>query len=50
MNATVPGCVHTDLLENKKIEAPFYGTNENDLQWIEEKDWEYESIFIVDSI
>ncbi|HYV11496.1 MAG TPA: hypothetical protein VE980_11400, partial [Pyrinomonadaceae bacterium] len=23
-NATVPGCVHTDLLANKLIEDPFY--------------------------
>ena len=25
--ATVPGCVHTDLLQNRKIEYPFYRTN-----------------------
>src|ERR1700730_14362746 len=28
MPATVPGCVHTDLLANKKIEDPFYAQNE----------------------
>ncbi|HEY4431930.1 MAG TPA: glycoside hydrolase family 2 protein, partial [Paenibacillus sp.] len=39
--ATVPGTVHTDLLKNRKIEDPFYGTNEHDLQWIDKKDWEY---------
>ncbi|PCH99830.1 MAG: hypothetical protein COB81_10060 [Flavobacteriaceae bacterium] len=33
MPATVPGTVHTDLLENKIIEDPFYRTNEKDLQW-----------------
>ena len=27
--ATVPGCVHTDLLANRLIEDPFYRDNEN---------------------
>jgi beta-mannosidase len=39
--ARVPGCVHTDLLAAGLIEDPFYGTNERDLQWIENEDWEY---------
>lgn len=39
--ATVPGTVHTDLLDNGKISNPFYGTNEKDVQWIDKKDWEY---------
>ena len=39
--ATVPGCVHTDLLANQKIADPFVGTNEKDQQWIEKADWEY---------
>jgi beta-mannosidase len=30
-----------------RIPDPFYGTNELDLQWIEERDWEYESTFTV---
>ena len=41
--AVVPGCVHTDLLRNKQIPDPFYRTNENDLQWIDKKDWEYKT-------
>lgn len=41
--ATVPGTVHTDLLKNGKIEDPFYGTNEHNLQWIDKKDWEYQT-------
>ncbi|WP_123041771.1 beta-mannosidase [Cohnella candidum] len=45
--AQVPGCVHTDLLRNGKIEDPFYGTNEKDLQWIDRKDWVYETEFDV---
>jgi beta-mannosidase len=43
--ATVPGCVHTDLLSNKLIPDPFFGTNELDLQWIENCDWEYRCRF-----
>lgn len=43
--ALVPGCVHTDLLRAKQISDPFFGTNELDLQWIEERDWEYSAIF-----
>lgn len=46
--ATVPGCVHTDLLANGKIPLPFVGTNEGDLQWIDKQDWEYETTFDVD--
>ena len=46
--ATVPGCVHTDLLANKKIADPFVGTNEKDQQWIDKEDWEYRTTFAVD--
>ena len=45
--ATVPGCVHTDLLAAGRIPDPFYGANELDLQWIEERDWEYRVEFTV---
>lgn len=44
--AKVPGGVHTDLLRAEKIEDPFYRNNEAALQWIGEKDWEYENRFI----
>ena len=49
-NAEVPGCVHTDLLENGLIEDPFYGRNEKSLQWIGEKDWEYRKIFRIEDV
>ncbi|MDO3408815.1 glycoside hydrolase family 2 TIM barrel-domain containing protein [Saccharibacillus sp. CPCC 101409] len=45
--AQVPGCVHSDLYRNGKIADPYYGTNEHDLQWIDKRDWEYESVFTV---
>jgi len=41
--ATVPGNVHSNLLENKRIQHPFIGNNEADLQWISETDWEYKT-------
>ncbi|MBU1097550.1 MAG: glycoside hydrolase family 2 protein [Bacteroidetes bacterium] len=44
-NAYVPGNVHTDLLINKQINDPFFGTNEQQLQWIGKKDWIYETSF-----
>jgi len=46
--ATVPGCVHTDLLRARKIPDPFWGTNEAAVQWIEERDWEYSTAFEAD--
>jgi beta-mannosidase len=48
--ATIPGTVHTDLLNNKIIEDPYFRDNEKKLQWIEEKDWEYKTTFSVDEI
>ena len=43
--ATIPGVVHTDLLSNKLIEDPYISTNETDLQWIENENWEYKTSF-----
>ncbi|PWD97874.1 beta-mannosidase [Marinilabilia rubra] len=45
--ATVPGCVHTDLMDNEVIEDPFYRGNEDSVQWISEKDWIYRTTFEV---
>ena len=41
--ATVPGSVQTDLLVNAKIQNPFFGSNEQRLQWIGESGWVYKS-------
>jgi beta-mannosidase len=46
-SATVPGCVHTDLLANKLIEDPFYRDNEKKQQWIGKTKWEYRTTFQV---
>jgi len=45
LKASVPGCVHTDLLNNKKIDDPFFGLNEKKLQWIGYTDWTYKTTF-----
>ncbi len=47
LSAKIPGCVHTDLLANKKIEDPYYRDNEKKQQWIGKTDWEYETTFQV---
>ncbi len=47
--ATVPGTVHTDLLANQLIGDPFYRTNEKEVQWIDKKDWEYQTQFFVEA-
>jgi|WetSurMetagenome_2_1015567.scaffolds.fasta_scaffold28983_2 beta-mannosidase len=43
--ATVPGTIHTDLLNNKIIDDPFYSDNELRMDWIPECDWLYQTIF-----
>ncbi|MGC4233721.1 MAG: hypothetical protein QM594_12140 [Niabella sp.] len=46
--ATIPGVVHSDLLNNGIIEEPYFRINERGLQWIEKEDWVYETNFKVD--
>lgn len=48
LNATVPGCVHTDLMDNSIIDNPYFRLNERDVQWIDKVDWEYSTTFDVD--
>ena len=43
--ATVPGCVHTDLLAAGLIDDPFDGSNESDQQWIGDTTWRFEGAF-----
>ncbi len=47
-SATVPGNVHSDLLNHSLIEDPFVGDNEKHLHWISETDWEYKNTFLID--
>ena len=46
--ATVPGCIHTDLLHAGKIEDPYYRDNEGQQMWIGETDWLYSRSFTVE--
>ncbi|MEV4538392.1 glycoside hydrolase family 2 TIM barrel-domain containing protein [Asanoa sp. NPDC049518] len=43
--ATVPGCVHTDLLAAGLIPDPFHDSNESALRWIGEATWHYATTF-----
>ncbi|WP_239514260.1 glycoside hydrolase family 2 protein [Streptosporangium sp. 'caverna'] len=44
--ATVPGCVHTDLLAAGLIEDPYLDDNETRLTWIGRSGWDYETTFV----
>lgn len=46
--ASVPGCVHTDLLAAGLIPDPFLDDNESRLGWIGRSDWVYETEFTWD--
>ena len=39
--ATVPGCVHTDLLAARAIPDPLLDRNELDVAWVADADWTY---------
>ncbi|RLE97098.1 MAG: glycoside hydrolase family 2 protein [Thermoprotei archaeon] len=41
LKAKVPGVVHLDLMENGVIPDPFYGLNEEEVRWVEEREWWY---------
>mgnify|MGYP000848183639 CR=1 FL=1 len=45
--ATVPGCVHTDLLAAKRIPDPFFRDNESRVQWVSDLAWTYRRVFTV---
>ena len=47
--AQVPGTIHTDLLSQKIIPDPYYRMNENEVQWIENLQWQYRREFNVDA-
>jgi beta-mannosidase len=45
--ATVPGCIHTDLLAVGKIPDPFYRKNEDTVLWVGKSNWIYKRSFNV---
>ncbi|MFH9003234.1 glycoside hydrolase family 2 protein [Streptomyces afghaniensis] len=40
--ASVPGCVHTDLMAAGVIPDPFLGLGESEVAWVGRRDWTYE--------
>ncbi|HZC25438.1 MAG TPA: glycoside hydrolase family 2 protein, partial [Actinopolymorphaceae bacterium] len=45
VDATVPGCVHTDLLSAGLIPDPYLDRSEHELRWIGRADWRYATTF-----
>lgn len=43
--ATVPGCIHLDLLAEGVIPDPFVGENERLVEWVAERAWVYQKVF-----
>lgn len=46
-DAHVPGSVQSDLIRHKVLPNPFYGTNEEKIQWVENLNWDYKKTFTV---
>ena len=46
-SAEVPGNNFSDLLNHNLISDPFYGTNEDSVQWVSENNWIYRSKFSI---
>lgn len=46
-DAKVPETIHQDLLNHNRIPNPFYGMNEEAVQWVENEDWMYRTSFVV---
>lgn len=44
LSAEVPGTVHIDLMKHGIIPDPFIGANEEAVQWVSDKTWEYITI------
>ena len=49
--ATVPGCVHTDLMKNGQLPGDIYWRDTaKQVQWIENEEWIYTKQFTVDNL
>lgn len=45
LSTTVPSLVQEVLTRSGLIPDPYYGTNENDVQWVGDRNWQYELHF-----
>lgn len=50
MTAKVPGDVHSTLIERKLIDHPYYGHNDINSYWVEQKEWWYRTKFQLDEL
>ncbi len=48
-DAQVPGSVQLDLVRHGILPDPFYGTNEKQVQWPEDENWDFRKSFTVTS-
>ncbi len=46
-DAEVPGSVQRDLVRHGVLPDPFYGTNEEKVQWVEDENWDFRKTFNV---
>ncbi len=44
-DAQVPGSVQRDLIRHEVLPDPYWGTNEKLVQWVEDKNWDFEKKF-----
>jgi len=50
VEASVPGCVHTDFIRNGIIKDLYFRDNVNSYRWVEKKNFTYEKTFFVDEV
>jgi len=50
LSASVPGEVHLDLLRHGIIDEPFYDRNVDACRWVEEKEWWFRRIFVIEAL
>lgn len=46
-SATVPGSVQRDLIRLDILPDPYFGTNEDSVQWVEDENWDFKKSFEV---
>lgn len=47
LTASVPGTVHLDLMNHQLIPDPYKDENEKKVQWVENEDWDYQTVFTI---
>ncbi|WP_352423608.1 glycoside hydrolase family 2 protein [Proteiniphilum sp.] len=45
--AEIPGSVQRDLVRHNVLPDPFYGTNEEKIQWVEDENWDFRKTFTI---